>query len=257
MIKGGHFARYAPTGHLVYAKEGTLYAVKFDAKRVEVVGKAIPIVRNVATNELTGNAQFAIAANGTLIYVPAAGGVATPQQRTLVWADREGNEEPLDALPNNYTSPRISPDGTQVALTINNGGNKDIWILNLAGKAPIRLTFDKSNDDFPIWTPDGKRIVFSSDRSGKVSVYWKAANGTGAIEQIGPLSGNIIRPSSWSSDGKSLVFGELSAETQGHDISVISMDGDHTRVSLLQEEFNEGLPDVSPDGRWLTYTSNE
>jgi serine/threonine-protein kinase len=248
----GISARYLPTGHIVYWLLNGHYAVPFDAYKLEVTGGPVPVV--------LGADEVAISDAGTMVYIPqwystSSEGASGPQ-RTLVWVDRKGQEEPLDAPPNAYMFPKISPDGTKVALNIPISDQADIWIWDLIRKTRSRLTRDEAYDGVPLWTSDGKRIFFVSNRGGSPNIYWKSADGTGEVEQLGSLTTSAIFPSSWSNDGNSLIFNEQQGET-GYDISVMSIEGDYTSNPLLQEEFAECNPQVSPDGRWLAYMSYE
>jgi serine/threonine protein kinase/Tol biopolymer transport system component len=248
----GSYARYLPTGHIYYKMQNNsnAFAVPFDIAKLEVTGDPVPVVEGVRQGEPSDS--------GTLVYIPSASGVALNDQRSLVWVDRNGKEEPIGAPLNLYRFPSISPDGTKVAITVIPGGgeNNDVWVWDLARKTLTRLTFEGRNNLSPVWTPDGKRIAFS--RIGTASgIYWKAADGTGKDEQLCSLSENrMFFPYCWSSDGKTLV----GAESQGlanSDIVMLSMEGDHPRKPLLQESYEEGHPKISPDGRWIAYTSDE
>jgi serine/threonine protein kinase len=251
----GRMARYVPTGHIVYAlpNNNNLFSVPFDLDRLEVKGGPVPIVEAV----LGSGVQYSASDAGTLVYMPGTATTAAAPGRTLVWVDREGKEEQIAAPPNSYNYPKISPDGTRVALTIATGGNGDVWIWDFIRKTMTRLTFDKASDLQSIWTPDSKRIVFASNREGGAgSVYWKAADGTGAEEKLGSMPNLGLWPWSWSGDGKTLVTQETDAASKW-DIGTLSMEGDRARKSLLHEEATEIQPEVSPDGRWMAYTSNE
>ena len=248
----GAGAHYLPTGHLVYGlpHKNSLFAVPFDLRALEVKGGPVPIVEGVYI-------MFACSNSGTLVYVTGTTGAGALPQHTLVWVDRNGKEEPLAAPPNTYEHPKISPDGKRVALTIRDTGGRDIWIWDLVRKTMTRLTFDKKNNDFSLWTPDGKRIVYYSTREGRGSVYWKAADGTGEDEKLGSAPDRGLMPWSWSHDGKTLVMEELSAG-RIYDIGMLSMEGDRSRKPLLQhEKYKEMRPQISPDGRWMAYMSNE
>ncbi len=247
LLRSGARAKYLPTGNLVYTLAGNLFAVSFSLDKLEIGGGPVPIVENVRAAD--------VSASGTLAYIPGMGTSASG--RTLVWVDREGKEEPLGAPPSNCAYPKISPDGTRVALTISTEGNQDIWIWDLIRKTMTRLTFDKAAELQSIWTPDSKRIVFASSREGGVySLYWKAADGTGGEEKLGSMPNLSLWPWSWSGDGKTLVTQETDTASKW-DIGTLSMEGDRTRKSLLHEEATEIQPKVSPDGRWMAYMSSE
>jgi Tol biopolymer transport system component len=177
--------------------------------------------------------------------------------RTLVWVDREGNEEPLGAPPNVYRQPDISPDGTKVALAANIDGNEDIWIWDLVRENLMRLTFDEVSDVQPMWSPDSKRIVFISYRDGMMGIYSKAANGTGEVTKHCSVPDLHLLPWSWSSDGKTMIIAEMSADYTEMDIGTLSLEDDGERKLVLKEEYMEAQPQISPDGRWMAYWSLE
>jgi serine/threonine-protein kinase len=256
LIRGGSYAEYVETGHLVYAVAGTLRAVRFDVGRLTVEGDAVPVAEQVTTLG-NGAGQFALAHNGTLVYVPggAVGGIAP---RSLVWVNRQGREDPIKAPPRTYTYPRISPDGTRVALDIRDQEN-DVWIWDLKRETLARLTFDPGPDQAPVWTPDSRRVIFSSG-SGTQNLYWKAADNTGTIERL-TTSPNQQFPTSISPDGRSLVLQDASPKTQV-DIALLALTGAPATGSrraepLISTPFVERNPQISPDGRWLAYESNE
>ena len=247
----GNDPRYLPTGHIVYAiqNENSLFGVPFDLKTLETKGGHIPVVEGVF--RAGGAPQWAVSDTGTLVYVPGTK-TSTSSKRTLVWVDRKGKEEPIAAPPNAYNHPRISPDGTRVALTVAIDGNEDVWIWDFVRKTLTRLTFNKERDYFPLWTADGKGITFHNEERG---ILWKAADGTGQDELIGSLPDRALYPSSWSGDGKALVLSEGSGATD--DIGMISMEGDHKYSPLLRGKHDERNPQISPNGRWMAYTSDE
>ena len=179
LVRGGSHAHYVPSGHLVYAAAGTLRAIGFDLARLETDGTPVPVIPQVATIS-TGAVEAVVAGNGTLAYIP--GGVAVGAQRTLVWVDRQGQETPIAAPPRAYHYPRIAPDGTRVALYRIDQEN-DIWLWDLARQTLTRVTFDAAADSYPVWTPDGRRLLFSSERAGPRNLFGQAADGTGAVER--------------------------------------------------------------------------
>jgi Tol biopolymer transport system component len=249
----GDTARYLPTGHILYALGNNLLAVPFDLKTLKVTGGSVPVVENVL--RAGGAPQYGISDSGTLVYLPSMGELA---KRTLLWVDRNGKEEPLAAPPDLYWSPRISPDGTQIAMgKWHEPGSMDVYIWNLARKTMTRLTFDPAEDDNPVWTRDGKRIVFETFRKENPGVCLKSADGTGTDELLRPTN-QVSFPGDWSPDGKSLLIQEVSLpDLQRFYIGAVSMEGDHKWKPLLQGKYRYDQPRISPDGRWLAYTSNE
>jgi len=243
----GYGAQYLPTGHLVYLRGRNVVAVPFDLDRLEVTGRHVPVVYDVR--------RYAISDSGTLAYIPATVGGAAAG-RSLVWVNREGKEEPLSAPPNDYLWFRISPDGKRVALA----AQKNLWIWDLVHGTRMRLTLEEGTDnDFPLWTPDGKRVLFASGRENAAyGVYWKAADGTGEVEKLASSSaGRVLLPCSWSNDGKTLVLSEQILTPLQSDIGLLSMEGPHVNKPLLQGKYVENGPRISPDGRWMAYASNE
>ena len=248
----GTGARYLPTGHIIYAGENSLFAVPFDLDRLEVTGGPVPIVEGVFRTK--GPALYEVSDSGTLAYIPGTTTNAFRTGRTLVWVDKKGREESLPAPPNAYNQLRISPDGTRIALELGAGDNNDIWIWHLIRKTLTRLTFDQGDDGDPVWTHDGMRILFSSDREGNHNVYWKAADGTGEDEKLNTKRGALIFPYSLSSDGKTVV---LNYYNKALDIGLLSIEGNHEYGTLLGEKHSEGQPQISHNGKWIAYTSNE
>ena len=248
LIDGGRDGRYLPTGHLVYGLNGVLFAVPFDVGSRQVTGGPVPLVEGVraGTSPLAATMQFGVSNDGSLIYVPGSAGGG--QVVSLTWVDRDGDEERIPAPPRAYDRPRVSPDGTRVAVDIDDGDNVDIWIWNLADERLTQLTFDEATDNFPLWTPDSARVVFQSSRDGG-GLFWKAADGTGSVDR---LKEGAARPWAWAADG-GLVFDQ--GDTP--DIGVLTMEGERTVEMLLDAEYVEAAPALSPDGRWLAYESNE
>jgi len=247
LLEGGSTPKYVATGHLVYARlGGGLEAVAFDVNRLDVSGTPIPILDGIRTG---GVAHYAISTDGTLVY--AAGGDETLGR--LVWVDRQKNIAPLPFPPARYRKFEISPNGQQLAI-LTPGVTWDVSIFDLESGTSRRLTLE-GNSDFPIWTPDGKRITFDNDRNGTRNIYWKLADGSGDAEQL-TSSQDRQSPFSWSPDGKILIFIEENSVT-GVDIWELSTDGDRKAEPLLVTPSTEGLLALSPDGRWLAYTSDE
>jgi serine/threonine-protein kinase len=250
----GNAARYLPTGHIVYAVGDNLLAVQFDINTLKVIGGPVPVVGSVLQ---IAAPQYAVSDSGTLAYVLMTETFIATAPRILVWVDRNGKEEPLTAPVNAYFNPRISPDGTKVALSILTAGHRDIWIWDLIHKTLARLTFDGRANASPLWTPDGKRITFFSYREGRFSLCWKSADGAGKDELLGTLPDLIPFPASWSDNGKTLVLTEWNTGAVRFDIGMLSMEGDRKWKALLNENYDEAQPQISPDGRWMVYTSKE
>ncbi len=251
VIDGGTYARYVPTGHLVYARGAELLAVPFDAQRLEVRGTAVPVLDGLMTGASAGDADFGFSRDGTLLYVP--GGLRLLEY-ALVWVDQKAAVRPMSGRQRSFEVPRLSPDGRHVAVVIA-GSTYDVWLYDVARDTLTRLTFG-GDDNFPVWSPDGKRIAFNSTRAGAANLYLTATDGSGTVERL-TTSDYSQYPGSWSPDGKFLAFTEEAHPHTGDDIWLLPMQGDRRPQPLLQTPFNEWQPRFSPDGRWLAYTSNE
>ena len=212
--------RYVSTGHLVYAvQDGSVRAVPFDVASLTITGTPVPVVEDVAV-KFSGAANFSISDNGHLVYSP--GGGAYGGRRSLVWVDRNGREEPLAAPPRLYQYARISPDGTRVALDLRDG-ESDVWIWDLARETLQRLTTWAGPDNYGLWTPDGDRVVFESDRAGDGTndVYWQAADFSGGAVPLTEHS-TALAPNAISPDGSWLIV--RAGRQAPYDLSVLSLD---------------------------------
>ena len=232
----GTAARYAPTGHIIFTRTGSLWAAPFDVDRLEITGPAVSMVDNVSSG------QYAISDTGTLVYAPQGviGG------RLLVWVDRDGTEELVDAEPRLHNMVRVSPDGTQLLSAVTENNNTDIWLYDLVGDRSRPLTFDIGVDSYPIWAPDGLGVVFSSAREGIRNLFRLAADGTGQVDRLTDSAGNQS-PWSWSQDGRVLLFQE--GRGPEWNIHALSMDSGQSTV-LLESSV---AAQVSPDGKWIAY----
>jgi len=249
VIDGGTAPRYLPTGHLIYVHGGALMAVPFDAQRMQVSGTAVPIVQGVLMEARDGASQFSVSQNGTLAYIPTN---VSSTDRKLVWVNRDGSAEPLKAPVRAYEHPRLSPDGKKVVLGIA-GDSPNLYIYDIAANSLKQFTTE-ANNAMPIWTPDAKRITFRSTKAGPWNVFWKSADGSGPVEQL--TNGQYVtEPSSWSSDGKLLLFTEQLPATR-RDIWVMELSGNRNRRPLIQTPADESAPRFSPDGRWIAYVSD-
>ena len=251
LLRGGSAPRYLPSGHLVYGAAGSLRAVVFDLERLEVIGTPVPVVPQLVTTP-TGAADFDVASDGTLVYV--RGGLQEPA-RALLWVDREGREEPISAPVRAYQYLRISPDGARVAIDVRDQ-ERDIWLWEFARRTLTRFTFDPTPDRFPVWTADGRRVLFTSARAGARNMFSQASDGTGVPEQ---LTRNTTiadyAPTSVSPDGEWAII--RVGEPLAFDISRLALRTDRRVESLLGTPFSEQNGEVSPDGRWLAYQAND
>jgi eukaryotic-like serine/threonine-protein kinase len=262
VVEHGADARYLPTGHLVYALGGTLLAVPFDVTRLAVTGAAVPLVEDVAQPNIT--AHFAISRQGAMVYVPSDALGASRQARTLVWVNRQGREDPIKAPPHEYFNPRLSPDGTRVVLDARDQEH-DIWIWHLARETLTRLTFGPTFEHYGVWTPDGKAVIYASSKIGGPTaprtLFRRSSDGTGPVEQL--TQGTVAQfPSTVTPDGTALVLREERPPSTigaplARDLVLLPLQGDRRPRPLVQTPFNELNAEVSPDGRWLAYESNE
>jgi Tol biopolymer transport system component len=243
-------AIYALPGYLLFVRQGTLLAQPFDAKKLELTGESIPVAKEVA---FEGNARgFSTSENGTLEYRV---GASSPQYQ-LVWADRGGKVIESAGVPALYQSPAISPDGKRIAVHRHDGNGGDIWVMEASGGKMSRLTFDASQENSqPVWSADGSRIVFGSRRNNKWGIYQKLSNGTGTEELL--FESDVLKmPMSWSTAANTVLF-YVQDPKSGTDVWALPLAGDRKPLPLLQTAFNESHPQISPDGKWFAYTSNE
>jgi serine/threonine-protein kinase len=258
--RGGFYARYLPSGHLVYMHEGTLLAVPLDLKRLEVTGQPAPILEGVVNSPAVGGAQFSFSETGNLVYIAGSGG---GQNVSIYWMDREGKFTPLRETPGDYYNPAFSPDGKRLALEINDGKRSDIWVYEWERDTLTRLTFAGEVNYCPVWTPDGQRIAYSSQEKGGASnLWWIRADGAGDAQRL-TESKSAQFPTSWRPDGKVLAFVQINPG-RNLDIMTLPIEGNEKSAwkpgepkPFLNSPSAEAEPAFSPDGRWLTYESNE
>ena len=255
VLQGASMARYVEGGHLLFGREGFLFAVPFDVDRLEVRGSPVPVVENVMGMRSSGVVHADFASNGLLAYVA---GSPRSRRTRLVWRHRDGRTEPLAAPPAGYTGPRLSPDGRRIAVMIAGDNAFDIWVWDIERETPTRLTFEGDNTRV-VWSPDGKRLAFASVRGGALmSTYVKPADGSGTEELLyGPKPdsdwGQNL-PADWSPDGRTLLC--QFSDTQQTNILALDVERREARV-LLHSPAAEVGPAISPDGRWLAYCSDE
>jgi len=235
------------SGRVLFLREGTLMAQPFDDKRLELAGEAVPVAEHVGSTNQYGN--FSAAANGSLAYRTGSAG-----NTQLTWLDSQGKALNPVGEPGQYASLALSPDATRAAFRRAGGG--DLWLMEFAHGVSTRFTFTQQGlNDYPVWSPDGKYVVFASNRSGRHELYRKAANGAGEDELLLQTDQDKF-PTSWSRDGRFLLFSSTDPKT-GLDLWVLPLDGDRKPTPFLRTEFQEGYGAFSPDGHWIAYLSTE
>ncbi|MGB5816060.1 MAG: protein kinase [Thermoanaerobaculia bacterium] len=248
LVENGVWGRYVPTGHLVFIRDKTMMAVRFDLEKLETTGAPVSVLTDLMPELGQGDTPITFSSNGTLAYVPAA--VMNPQLQ-LTWVDRQGNETPF-AKPNRYQHPKISPDGRRIALTIEDT-TWDLWALEVERGTLSRLSFEANTQFGALWMPSGDRIIYSQD-DPPYNLYWRSADGSGDAEPL-VKSAYDSEARSISPDGKLLVYSENHHET-GSDLWLVPLAADHQPRAWLQTPFNEDFAAFSPDGRWIAYNSD-
>jgi hypothetical protein len=274
VLRGGSHAHYVQGGpgsakgaargggYLVYGAAGAMRAVPFDLATLEIRGTPVPVVPDVVTSTY-GALDAVVAEDGTLAYVSGSGRAPT---RTLVWVDRRGHEEPLATKARAYVYPRLSPDRTRVAVEVRDQ-EWDIWIASLVSTTFTRFSLGQAADRLPVWTPDGRRIIWGSERAGVSNVYWQAADGSGPVEQL-TQSSIALYPSAISPDGSRIIVRQ---DAPTRDLLTVPMNealrqpapgrgapaGWPQPQVLVQTPATETSAEISPDGKWMAYQSDE
>ena len=260
LLAGGS-PRLLPTGHLMFSRGDALWAIRFDMTRLDVIGDPVPVLEGVDT-AIDDLAQYAVADDGTLVYVEPEMNLATGS-RLLALVDRTGVVERLDAPPNLYVAPRLSPDGRRLAVQAD-GQRSDILIYDLAGDSAIRkLTFE-GNNVRPVWTPDGDSVTFASDRDGSFSIYRQRADGSAVAERLTTAEEGIAHwPHTWSPDGNTLAFavedstgGSFNRPDNPRDLWTLSLESGESQVLAgMPPPTVEMAASFAPNGQWIAYTS--
>ena len=250
--RGGSYGRYLPTGHLVFVQGGTLFAVMMDPDTLRVQGSPAPVLEGVTSQTGSGGAEFAFSDTGVLVYHP---GGQKFTNKSIVWVDRAGQTTPLLETPGYYSSPRLSPDGTKLALFQSTTVSEtEIRIYDIQRKTLSRMTFAEGNNIFAAWSPDGSRIFFSSDRdAGSYKIFGKPSDGTGIAEKL-TIGDEPHYLSDVSPDGSTLLLAQAGTN---HDIMTLELGGVGQPEVFLQTPFTESYARFSPDGRWIAYSSDE
>ncbi len=271
LVPGGLSPRYSPSGHIVYAHSGSLYAVPFNIKDLEVTGPPVKVVDGVFMSTNSGSAHFDISRSGSLAY---AVGKAEGGERTMIWVDRNGKATPLPLPPRSYLFPRVSPDGKQLAFEIE-GVNHDLYTYDPDRGVTTNMTTDGVSHA-PVWTPDGKHIAFRSWKAGTMTMWWMSSDRSGPAERL-TMVGARQSVVDFSPDGRYLAFNQMEmgamgmeagdmpmmmpggagVESGGTGIWILPMQGDRTPQRFAASKFIQGSGRFSPDGKWLAYCSNE
>ncbi|MFQ5719273.1 MAG: protein kinase [Acidobacteriota bacterium] len=256
--EGGTYPRYLPTGHLVYVRDGTLFAAPMDLTRLEVTGTPAPVLEgvlsSVGANTGDGTAFYDFSLTGNLAYVE---GTVGTEQFTVLWTDRQGQETPLLAETRTYSAPRLSPDGRFLAVQISDDTGADLWVDDLERQVLTRLTFDGvGTNALPAWSPDSRRIAFASTKDTKTGTYWMPADGSATPELIWE-DGRNQAPLSFSPTGQ-IAIHVLNPDTSW-DLEVINFKESKASKpeNFLSTPSVEIFPQFSPDGHWIAYVSNE
>ena len=243
------------SGNLLFIRDGTLMAQPFDDKTFQLTGDALPVAEHVQFDFGVARAEFTVSENGVLIFQ----GTLATTDRQLLWFDRSGKQIGSIGEPALVSQPRLSPDGQRVATGIFDlqAGSPDIWIYELSRNVPARFTFDPDFDVYSVWSPDGKQIVWASNRKGHADIYQKDSTGAGSDEILFESEENKS-PTSWSPDGRFIAYSSTNIKgNTKYDIWILPMFGDRKPFPFLRTQFNEVDAQFSPDGRWIAYVSDE
>ena len=260
-IEDGKSGQYANTGHLIYEPSGTgtLMAVPFDLQALEVKGDPVQVLQGVRQT-LSGSADYSLADDGTLVYVEGEGGTLTFPGKP-VWVNRDGGE--VESIVENTLEfpryPRISPDGRRLAITTGQGNAGGLWVYDLGGQPPYPLSLEGMNSR-PVWTPDGKKVAFSSGVGTLRDLFWIPADGS-TLDPEPLLESNPSDqfPESWTPDGQELIFVQTNANGANDIMAVSPNEGEPRLVVQTQHSAptseRGGVASLSPDGNWLAYVS--
>lgn len=249
LVEGALYARYVPTGYLVYVRAEVVEAVPFDLATLKVTGPSVVVLEKVLSDSVDGAAQFAFSNNGLLVYVPGG----DTARSIPVWVDRQGNVERLPMPVQNYGTLRLSPSQELLAIEVQEL-RSNVYVYDVATGMANRITLEGNNGS-PVWTPDGKRMTFWSDREGRRhSICWKPVDGSGEAESL-YSSQHRVSPGSWAPDGKRLALHLIDDGDYG--LYVLPLDGPREPEPVLTTDFTEIQVAFSPDGRYMAFTSNK
>jgi Tol biopolymer transport system component len=248
ILRGGTNPRHSAAGYIVFARGGAVLAVPFDGR--DATGTPVTILRGVRV-ESTGVAQFALSGS-TLLYMP---GAVSPEHWEPVWVDRGGRMQPLFEKPGDLYGARFSPDGKRIAFS-RGDANQDVWIADLDRAALTRVTLEPSEEFDPVWSPDGTRIAYASERRSLYpQIFSRPADGSGNEDLLWKAE-DAVFPQSWSPDGTAIACLRIRNDG-GSDVWILPTGGNRRPAPFLETPFSEAQPEFSPDGRWIAYASNE
>jgi eukaryotic-like serine/threonine-protein kinase len=254
IIEGGTDARYLPTGHIIYVLDGVLFGIPFDPRHLKATSGPVPVVAGITQTQQfgTGGGQFSVSDTGSLIYAP--GPVSSGPQLDIGHFDRGGGGEALKLPSGAFESPRISPDGKRLAFGTNDGKDANIWVYELSGVSAMRRVTFGGRNRCPVWSADGQRLVFQSDREADLGIFSQRADGAGIAERLTqPDKGTAHVPESWSPDGNILLF----RTTNGSNVSLWTLSVQGKKAAPF-DGVKSAFPTnavFSPDGRWIAYAT--
>jgi eukaryotic-like serine/threonine-protein kinase len=258
LVNGATNPRYSTSGHILFARSGSVYAAPFDAQHIAITGAEQKILDGVMT-QADGAAQFSVASNNTLAYIT---GAEVPTSQELVWVDRQGNTEPLSDAREVFLAPRFSPDGRQLVLASFEGSNLDVWRLDVARGALTRVTTHPGEDFSPVWSPDGRTLALASEIGedrGEMGPALAWTTSDGRVEQLvrSPANGDWEFPSSWSPDGMWIAYLRAKGAVSRDVLLFPARGGSRQPIAFADSPANEYAAMFSPDGRWIAYVSDQ
>jgi serine/threonine-protein kinase len=259
VVKGGYYGRYLPSGHVLFVRNGSILGSKFDPSRLAAEGEPQPLIEEVAGSSIVGSGRFSFTVDGTFVYMA---GRTSLSSAPLVWLQPAGNSQPVLPLTARYSTPVVSPDGRSMAFSMGPVGATDLHVWDFRREIMTRLTTGAQGNAFPVWTPDGKRLIYASSSAGKFALWTRRVDGAGEPVKLAEAPGELM-PSSVSPDGKRVAYSAAggAAFDDLYTLPLDWSDPEHPKAGapelFLRTPAVDLAPFFSPDGRWIAYTSNE